>query len=108
MPAYYRTALSAFLEEDAASVLWKLAQANAAERFPLTPQAIESWDAQLPTLRGGIGHLLSVVPQSSEWSLLLEYPIPIVGKRIDAVILARNFLIVIEIKTGNSPTSAAR
>lgn len=108
MPAYYRTALSAFLEEDAASVLGKLARANAAERFPLTPQAIESWIAQLPTLRVGIAHLLSVMPESTEWSLLLEYPIPIVGKRIDAVILARDFLIVIEIKTGNSPTSAAR
>jgi hypothetical protein len=60
MPAYYRTALDAFVTENAASILWKLTQANAVERFPLTPQAIESWRAQLPVLTAGIAHLLRV------------------------------------------------
>jgi hypothetical protein len=32
---------------------------------------------------------------------------PIVGKRIDAVLLAHNFIMVIETKTAASPTSAA-
>lgn len=40
--------------------------------------------------------------------MLLEYPIPRVGKRIDAVLLADNVIIVIETKTGIAPNSASR
>lgn len=108
MPAYYRATAAGFVAEDASSVLWKLTQANGAERFPLTHQAIESWRAQLPVLTAGVAHLLRVFPDAHNWSILLEYPIPIVGKRIDAVLLVRDVVIVIETKTGTSPTSAAR
>ncbi|MGH9499293.1 MAG: DNA/RNA helicase domain-containing protein [Terriglobales bacterium] len=108
MPAYYQKALAGFTAEDPASVLWQLTRANAGERFPLTPQAIEAWGAQLPVLVTGIAHLLRVFPDAKSWSILLEYPIPIVGKRIDAVLLMHNVIIVIETKTGVSPTSAAR
>jgi len=38
----------------------------------------------------------------------MEYPIPMVGRRIDAVLLAHNVIIVIETKTGSSRTSAVR
>jgi Uncharacterized conserved protein (DUF2075) len=108
MPAYYQKALAGFVAEDPASVLWRLTQANAAERFPLTPQAIEAWGAQLPLLVTAVVHLLRVFPGAQNWSVLLEYPIPIVGKRIDAVLLLHNVIVVIEAKTGASPTSAAR
>jgi hypothetical protein len=108
MPAYYHKALAGFVTEDASSILWKLAQANAAERFPLTPEAIEAWGSQLPVLVGGVTHILHVFPESQSWSILLEYPIPVVGRRIDVVLLARNIIIVIETKTGTSLTSATR
>ncbi len=108
MPAYYQAALATFTSEDASSVLGKLAQANARARFPLTPQAMEAWHAQIPVFTAAIAHLLKAFPNSKSWSILLEYPIPIVGKRIDAVLLAGNLIIVLESKTGISPTSAAR
>jgi hypothetical protein len=108
MPAYYQSGLGAFVTENPSNILWKLAQANAAERFPLTPQAIEAWHAQLPFLTAGISELLGARPNAKHWGILLEYPIPIVGKRIDAVLLSRNLIIVIETKTGSSLTSAAR
>ena len=38
----------------------------------------------------------------------MEYPIPMVGRRIDAVLLAHNIIVVIETKTGTSRTSAVR
>jgi hypothetical protein len=107
MPAYYQSALGAFVSENPSTILWKLAQANAAARFPLTSQAIEAWHAQLPFLTSGISELLRARPEATDWGILLEYPIPIVGKRIDAVLLKHNFIIVIETKTGASPTSAA-
>jgi hypothetical protein len=90
MPAYYQSGLEAFVTENPATILWKLAQANAAARFPLTPQAIEAWHAQLPFLTSGISQLLRVQPRAKNWGILLEYPIPIIGKRIDAVLLAHN------------------
>jgi len=108
MPAYYQSGLAAFLSENPSTILWRLAQANAAARFPLTPQAIEAWHAQLPFLIVGFSELLRARPEAKDWGILLEYPIPIVGKRIDAVLLAHNLIIVIETKTGISPTSAAR
>lgn len=108
MPAYYQSGLGAFVAENPSNILWRLAQANAAERFPLTPQAIEAWHAQLPFLTTAIAELLSSRPYARDWGILLEYPIPIVGKRIDAVLLAHNLIIVIETKTGSSLTSAAR
>lgn len=108
MPAYYRSQLDAFLAEAPSTILWTLAQANAAARFPLTAEAIEAWRAQLPTLITGISALVHTYPEAKDWSILLEYPIPIVGKRIDAVLLARNVIIVIETKTGSSQTSAVR
>ena len=108
VPAYYQSRLGAFVSENPSTILWKLTQANASARFPLTSQAVEAWHAQLPFITSGISELLRVRPQAKDWGILLEYPIPIVGKRIDAVLLAHNFIIVIETKTGASPTSAAR
>jgi hypothetical protein len=108
MPAYYQSGLGAFVSENPSNILWKLAQANAAVRFPLTSQAIEAWHGQLPFLTAGISELLRTRPEAKNWSILLEYPIPIIGKRIDAVVLAHNVIVVIETKTGVSPTSAAR
>ncbi|HSB14223.1 MAG TPA: DUF2075 domain-containing protein [Bryobacteraceae bacterium] len=39
-------------------------------------------------------------PFAGDWHLLLEYPIPRRGKRIDAVLLAKDLILVIEFKCG--------
>lgn len=103
MPAYYQTALGEFVTENPSEILWKLAQANAKERFPLTPEAIEAWPAQLPFLAAGFSDLIRVRPAAKDWGILLEYPIPMVGKRIDAVLLAHNLIIVIRNENRNQP-----
>src|SRR5690349_3589417 len=108
MPAYYEASLETFVADDPASILGKLTKANSAQRFPLAPEAIEAWHAQLPFLREGIRHLLGLRQQAAYGRILLEYPIPIIGKRIDAVLLVHNLIVVVETKTGSSPTSAVR
>ena len=108
MPAYYRSDLGAFLDRNSSEILWTLAQANASARFPILPQSIDAWDVQLPFLRDGFSELVGARPEALNWGILLEYPIPIVGKRIDAVLLAHDAIFVIETKTGVSPSSAAR
>jgi len=86
----------------------KLAEHNAEAAFPLQPDALFAWQAQLPELQSAARYLLGEVFDAKSWSILLEYPIPRVGKRIDAVVLARDLIVVIETKTGVAPTSAVR
>ena len=108
MPAYYRAPLRRFVQESASSILGDLAVANGDARFPLAPEAIDAWRLQLPTLMNGCAKLLAAVPAAADYELLLEYPIPRVGKRIDAVLLMNDVIVAIETKTGHAPTAAER
>src|ERR1035438_3836776 len=108
MPAYYSRSLSDFLSDSTSSIIDSLGDANSASRFPLSPEAIDAWRDQLPALSSAIRALTEKYPSAGDWRILMEYPIPMVGRRIDAVILAHNVIIVIETKTGSSRTSAVR
>ncbi len=108
MPAYYRASLEEFAQTARSEIEARLTEQNAKAAFPLQPEALFAWQAQLPELQSAVRHLLSEISNSAAWTLLLEYPIPRLGKRIDAVLLAGDVIIVIEMKTGASPTSAAR
>ncbi|MGB7556091.1 MAG: DUF2075 domain-containing protein [Candidatus Korobacteraceae bacterium] len=108
MPAYYRASFQDFARASQPGIQAALAEQNARAAFPLQPDALFAWKAQLPELQDAARYLLREVPDAELWSILLEYPIPRVGKRIDAIVLARDLIIVIETKTGAAPTSAAR
>ena len=108
MPAYYSRSLSDFLSDSTSSIIGELAQANSESRFPLSPEAIDAWRDQLPPLGSAIRALIDKNPLARDWRILLEYPIPMVGRRIDAVLLAHDVIVVIETKTGSSRTSAVR
>jgi hypothetical protein len=108
MPAYYRARLPEFACAPQSEIEAKLAEENARATFPLHPEALFAWKFQLPQLQNAVVWLLKGVPSSQSWSILLEYPIPRVGKRIDAVLLAGEVVVVIEAKTGVAPTSAVR
>lgn len=108
MPAYYRASFEEFASASQSEVEAVLAEQNAKATFQLQPEALFAWKAQLPRFQEAVRWLLRETPDSKAWSMLLEYPIPRVGKRIDAVVLARDVVIVIEAKTGATPTSAAR
>ncbi len=108
MPAYYRASFQQFADTPQSEIEATLAGQNAKAAFPLEPEALFAWEAQIPGLQNAVRWLLREVSDSISWSILLEYPIPRVGKRIDAVVLARDVIIVIEAKTGAAPTSAVR
>src|SRR6476469_4630757 len=44
--------------------------------------------------------LLELRSESSNWSILLEYPLYRLRRRIDVVILARDLIVVVEYKVG--------
>src|SRR5208283_3400257 len=108
MPAYYRASFEDFAFATQSAIEAKLTEQNAKAAFPLQPEALFAWKAQLPEFQNATRQLLHDVSDARSWSILLEYPIPRVGKRIDAVVLARDVIIVIEAKTGAAPTSAVR
>lgn len=108
MPAYYRAPLSKFVSDSATSIVGELAVANGIAQFPLAPEAVEAWSLQLPPLVSGCQQLISTIAEAAGFEILLEYPIPRVGKRIDAVILMHDVIVAIETKTGHSATTAER
>ena len=108
MPAYLRKRISEFVDLPESEVLATLAKKNAEARFPLQPEALRAWEDQLGFLKEGLRKLADTIADAGHWSILLEYPIPQIGQRIDAVILAHNAVVVIETKTGQSPTGARR
>jgi hypothetical protein len=108
MPAYYRSSIREFLQTPASEIFARLAAENASQRFALTPEAIDAWNLQLPFLSTGMLKLSEEIPDAGAWPILLEYPIPQIGKRIDAIILAHNAVLVIETKTGYAANSARR
>jgi hypothetical protein len=108
MPAYYRAPLGTFVRDLPSSIIGVLAVANRNARFPLSPEAVEAWELQLPPLVQGCRQLISELPLAARFEILLEYPIPRVGKRIDAVLLMHSVIVAIETKTGLSATTAER
>src|ERR1700733_4309431 len=98
MPAYYRAPLGTFVSDQASSIIGVLAVANRKSRFPLAPEAVEAWELQLPPLVLGCQQLISKLPEAVKFEILLEYPIPRVGKRIDAVLLMHEVIVAIETK----------
>ena len=96
MPAYYRASLKAFAGAPASEIDSTLTEQNAHSSFRLEPEALFAWKFQLAPLQEAARWLLEHEPDADEWSILLDYPIQRIGKRIDDVLLARNVIVVIE------------
>ncbi len=108
MPAYYRAPLSKFVTDPPTSIIGELTLENGRAQFPLAPEAVEAWRLQLPPLVSRCHQLIAGIPGAANFEILLEYPIPRVGKRIDAVILMHDVIVAVETKTGLSATTAER
>jgi Uncharacterized conserved protein (DUF2075) len=90
-------------EIDVYAVIGKLTTAAAMAGFDSqwADQTI-AWREQVQLIQQTARALTTRVPGSAAWTVLLEYPIPRRGKRIDAVLLADHFVVVIEFKIGKS------
>ena len=90
--AYYNATVSTFLAEDVERILGVLA---AQHHHALEQQQTLAWLQQISILK------LSLANQTSG-RIFLEFYIPRMGKRADAVLIAANIIFVIEFKTGAS------
>lgn len=88
--AYYSEYVSAFLQDDPKRILGILVEHH---NFPLEELQRNAWLQEIEILKQSLG-------QFSDAYLLIEFTIPRMGKRVDAVLLAKGIVFVIEFKIG--------
>ena len=107
MAALFRTTVAQFIETQTSDVVGVLSQGIGNSFSNLLATTIISWERTISVLRGELTKLVAEIPSASGWGLLLEYDIPRRNKRIDAVLLIRSSVFVLEFKTGDTGREAA-
>src|SRR6185312_6007733 len=97
--AWYAADVVVFREADPSAILGELA---AKAEFTITTEQTEAWRSEIEILRVALADITG--------TLLLEFTIPRMGHRADAVVLAGPAVFVIEFKSGASllPADAAQ
>jgi hypothetical protein len=103
MPAYARLPLRAFISADPSALLGLLNQAYADDGYSkqFTHQT-KAWATALPLLKNQLTTLIELLPRAANWTVLLEFPLYRLRRRIDAVLLADQVVVTIEMKVGES------
>ncbi len=89
IPAWHATSIDRFLAMAPTAVLGHLAARSA---FEVTPAQRDAWLMQIDTLRGSLAGVTGWV--------FLEFEVPRLGSRIDAVVLTGSAILPIEFKVG--------
>lgn len=108
MAAYFQAKLSHFLTCDPSHILGTLQDEYAADGYSsqYSKQTI-AWSTLIPKLQEQLKQLRQLRPSVSEWTILFEYPLYRLRRRIDIVVLAGPVVIVIECKVGGKEFTAA-
>jgi hypothetical protein len=78
-----------------------LQQGYAADGFATQyTRQTKAWARVIPKLQHTFVQLLKVRPAAHDWTILLEYPLYRLRRRIDIVILAHSLIVVVECKVG--------
>ena len=103
MPAYYRTTIQEFLQDDTDRIHGVIHQRSSESGFTdLKESQSRAWRVQLQVLQRSAAELLARYHDAPQWGILFEYPIPRRQKRIDVVLLPRDIILCLEFKTGES------
>lgn len=105
MAALYTSTISAFLCINSDEILGKLTTGLANEGFDTNKLTTFSWKQEIDELRVAMGKLVDLYHSATQWQILFEYVLPIVGQRLDCVLLANDLIYVIEYKSGDSTTA---
>lgn len=102
MPAYYANTVSGFLHDSSNGILGQLASGYSNSGYSdLDSGQIQAWEGELAILKRAAAGF------ESTWGVLLEFPIPRRQRRIDAVLIARDIVLVLEFKSGLSDQTIA-
>jgi hypothetical protein len=106
--AYYSKLASSFLGDSNNHIAGALSAGVARTGFSQNrTAAVVAWEKEIDILKSSVSKLIQAYPKASGWGLLLEYPIPRRQKRIDAVLLAEDVVLVLEFKVGSDEYDAA-
>ena len=105
MPSLYSDTLPQFLAADPDALLGKLTSGLADEGFDTSTLTTFSWQEEITDLQTALQDLLQSTPAAAHWIVLLEYVLPVIGKRLDCVLLAHDVIFVLEYKGGHSTTA---
>jgi len=94
---YYHDSFESFLNTKDEEILGRLNLAGTSFASQWTITTV-SWDSSIGILKACFQDLIQLSPNVKKWHLLLEYEIPRLNSRIDAVIIADDLLFVIEFK----------
>lgn len=97
--AYYQAEIAEFLRQDPSAILGSLSLATAQT---VEGTQISAWEREIACLQLALSDL-----KSSSGSIFLEYAVPRLGKRIDAVLLLQGIVFVLEFKVGAAVFSHA-
>ncbi len=101
MSAYVRRSVHQFISDDATTILGALQQAYASDGFASQyTRQTRAWTRVIPRLQEMFVQLLAVRPEARQWTVLLEYPLYRLRRRIDIVLLAGTVIVVVECKVG--------
>jgi hypothetical protein len=102
VPAYYANTVFGFLRDSANAILGQLASGYSNSGYSdLDSGQIQAWVIELEILKSAAAGF------ESTWGVLLEFPIPRRQRRIDAVLIARDVVVVLEFKGGVSDQTIA-
>jgi hypothetical protein len=90
---YFQSTIKDFLERDSATILGEIVRHDTFSSLQLTQR--EAWEEEVAMLK----QCLCDFP---EGSIIFEYSIPRLGKRIDVVLLLGGIIFVLEFKSGES------
>ena len=107
MPALYSAPLENFIQINAEQLLGTLTGGLAKEGFDTNVHTTFSWQQEIAELQTVVRQMIDLLPQAAQWSVLLEYVLPIIGQRLDCVLLADDVIFVIEYKGGKSTSAQA-
>src|SRR5947209_20470180 len=101
MAALYCASLTDLQKVNPEQLLGALTRGLAEEGFDTTTHTTFSWQQEIADLQNACQRLLFMYPRAGCWPVLLEYVLPVVGLRVDCVVLADDVIYVIEYKGGN-------
>ena len=95
--AFYAAPVEEFLSASEEEVYAPLASPHG---YTLAPEQQSAWRLQLPVLRAALEELVAPPPDAPAPWIHLEFDIPRLGRRVDAVLVTRSCVIPIEFKVG--------
>ena len=95
--AFYAASVEEFLAASEEEVYAPLASPHG---YTLAPEQQSAWRLQLPVLRAALEELVAPPPAATAPWIHLEFDIPRLGRRVDAVLVTQKCVIPIEFKVG--------